>query len=81
MCAVILCDATADETAWIGARLSEYVESDAAAVKDALRECLELVDCIDIAPGDIRITLSGEHLANQVDVVAARINEDLLTIT
>ena len=77
----ILVDATADETAWIGARLSEFFENDAAAVKDALRQCLELVDRIDIAPGNMRVTLSGEHLANQLDVDAARIVEDLLTIT
>ncbi len=77
----ILVDATADETACIGARLSEFVESDAAAFKDALRQCLELVDRIDIAPGDICITLSGERLANQLDVDAARIVEDLLTVT
>ena len=77
----ILCDATADETVGVGARLSELRESDAAAVKDALRHCLKLVDRIDIAPGDIRIGLSGEHLASHLDVDAARIVEDLLTVT
>ena len=77
----ILVDATADETAGIGARLSEFFESDAAAVKDARRQCLELVDRIDISPGDIRITLSGEHLAHHLDVDAPGIVEDLLTIT
>ncbi len=77
----ILRDAATDETAKIGARLSELFESDAAALRDALRHCLELVDRIDIAPGDIRITLSGEHLAKHLDVDAARIVEDLLIVT
>ncbi len=77
----ILCDATADETAGIGARLSELFESDAAAVKDAIRHCLKLVDRIDIAPGEMRITLSGAHLADHLNLDATRIVEDLLTIT
>ncbi len=77
----ILCDATADETAGIGARLSELFESDAAAVKDAMRHCLKLVDRIDIAPGDMRITLSGAYLADHLNVDAVRIAEDLLTVT
>ncbi len=75
----ILVDATADETVGIGARLSQFFESDAAAVKDALRHCLDLVARIDIAPGDIRITLSGEHLAHCLDVNATRIMGDLLS--
>jgi len=77
----ILCDATADETFGVGARLSELFESDAAAVKDAIRHCLKLVDRIDIAPGDIRITLSGEPLRNYLDVDPSRIVEELLVIT
>ncbi len=81
VCASILCDATADETVGVGARLSELFDSGAAAVKDAHRHCLKLSDRIDIAPGDIRITLSGEHLANHLDVDAARIVGALLTIT
>jgi hypothetical protein len=77
----ILVDASADETAGIGASLSEFSQSDAAAVKDGLRQCLELVDRIDISPGDIRITLSGEPLADLLDVNPSRIVEDLLGIT
>ncbi|NOD36659.1 MULTISPECIES: recombinase family protein [unclassified Ruegeria] len=77
----ILCEATADETFGIGARLSELFEGDAAAVKDALHHCLKLVDRIDIAPGNICITLSGAHLAHQLDADAARIVEELLSIT
>ena len=40
-----------------------------------------LIDRIEIAPGDIRITLSGEHLADCLDVDPSRIVEDLLVIT
>ncbi len=79
--ASIMVDATTDETAMIATRLSRLVTVDVAADKDALRQCLELVARIDIAPGDIRITLSGDHLAHDLDVDATRINEDLLTIT
>ncbi|WP_170478255.1 recombinase family protein [Ruegeria arenilitoris] len=77
----ILCDATAEETVGIGAHLSEFFRGDAAADKDTMRHCLDLVARIDIAPGDIRITLSGEHLAHCLDVNATRIVGDLLTVT
>jgi DNA invertase Pin-like site-specific DNA recombinase len=77
----ILRDATADETAGVGSRLSQLTEGDSADVKGAKRHCLILIDRIDIAPGAIRITLSGEHLANHLDVDATRIIEDLLLIT
>ncbi|MEM8538066.1 MAG: recombinase family protein [Pseudomonadota bacterium] len=77
----ILVDATTDETVGVVARLSEFFESDTAAVKDAMRHCLKLIDRIDIAPGDICINLSDVHLARHLDLDAARINEDLLTFT
>jgi hypothetical protein len=76
----ILQDATADETARVGSRLSKLSEGDTADVKDAKRHCLILIDRIDIAPGDIRIALSGEPLADLLDVDPSRIVEDLLVI-
>ncbi|MEM6564386.1 MAG: recombinase family protein [Pseudomonadota bacterium] len=77
----IFCDATADETAGIGVRLSEFFKRDAAADKDTMRHCFDLVARIDIVPGDIRINLSREHLAHHLNVDAARIAEDLLNVT
>ena len=74
----ILVDATADETAEIGTRLAELTATTDTAT-DADYLCLVLVDRIDIAPGEIRIALSGDHLAKSLEVDAARINEDLLT--
>lgn len=48
---------------------------------DANYLCLVLVDRIDIAPGKIRIALSAESLAAQLNIDPARINEDLITTT
>ena len=76
----ILCDATADETATTGTRLSQPVVGDAAAAKDARRFLLTLIDRIDIAPGNMAIALSGPHLAEYLYVDPARIAEDLLTL-
>jgi DNA invertase Pin-like site-specific DNA recombinase len=76
----ILRDATADETAGVGPRLSQLSKGDTADVKDTKRRCLILIDRIDIAPGEICITLSGEPLADLLDVDPSRIVEDLLEI-
>ena len=75
----ILCDAIADQTAAIGTRLSRLVTVDAAADKDAKRHCLDLIERIDITPGDVRIAVSAERLATMIDVDHTRINEDVLT--
>ncbi|NEK25148.1 recombinase family protein [Sulfitobacter sp. JBTF-M27] len=75
----ILVDAAADETATIGTRLSRLAVGDAAANKDMRRLCLNLIERIDIMPGEICVALSGEHLAFVIDVDHARIDEDVLT--
>ncbi len=76
----ILVDATADETAEIVTRLAELTATTDTAT-DANYLCLVLVDRIDIAPGKIRIALSAESLAAQLNIDPARINEDLMTTT
>lgn len=77
----ILCDAAADETARIGTRLSELIEVKLGAKIDPERLCLSLCERIDIAPGEIRITLSAKHIADVLEVDHTRIDEALLTIT
>ncbi|GIT89441.1 recombinase family protein [Roseobacter sp. OBYS 0001] len=76
----ILVDAIADETAEIVTRLAELTATTDTAT-DANYLCLVLVHRIDIAPGKIRIALSAESLAAQLNIDPARINEDLMTTT
>lgn len=75
----VLSDAAADETAEIGIRLAEVATAIPEKATEAKRFCIAFVDRIDIAPGEICIALSGDHLAKSLEVDAARINEDLLT--
>ncbi|MDX1742631.1 MAG: recombinase family protein, partial [Ruegeria sp.] len=77
--ASILLDATTDETARIATRLSRLTAVETAADKDAKRLCFKLVERIEIQPGEMGIALSAEHLAQHLEVDAARINEDLLS--
>ena len=77
----ILVDATADETVAVGERLSDVASPETNTAKNATRRCLDVVDRIDIAPGDIRIALSVEHLSVALDVDQTRINDALLTVT
>ncbi len=75
----ILGDATTDETAEIGTRLAELTTTAPDTATDAKRHCLMLTDRIDIAPGEICIAISCQHLAKHLETDPARINEDLLT--
>ena len=77
----ILVDATADETVAVGERLSDVASPETNTAKNATRRCLDVVDRIDIAPGDIRIALSVEHLSVALDVDQTRIKDALLTVT
>lgn len=79
--ACVLVDATADETVAVGERLSSLTSNDAIAAQDAKRSCLSFVGRIALKPGEMRIALSGDHLARSLEVDATRINEDLLTLT
>ncbi len=75
----ILVDATTDETAKIVTRLSRLAAVGTTADKDAKRLCYNLVEHIEIKPGEMNIALSAEHLARYLAVDTARINEDLLS--
>jgi DNA invertase Pin-like site-specific DNA recombinase len=75
----ILSDAAADETVATGTRLSQLSGAGPGRTADQQRLCLALVERIDIAPGDMRIAISGQHLARHLDVDPSRIAEDLLT--
>ena len=77
----ILVDATADETAGIGTRLSELVEGNPAAANSDKSNCLTLVERIDIAPGEIRVALTAERLAVALDVDQTRSNDALVAVT
>jgi DNA invertase Pin-like site-specific DNA recombinase len=77
----ILVDARTDETVTVGERLSDVASPETNTAKNATRRCLDVVDRIDIAPGDIRIALSVEHLSVALDVDQTRINDALLTVT
>lgn len=77
----ILCDAAMDETAQISIKLSEMgkvEQSTRAGLQDA---CLALAARIDVTPGELRIAISAECLADLLDVGQSRINEELLTFT
>ncbi|MDU8909978.1 recombinase family protein [Aestuariicoccus sp. MJ-SS9] len=76
----ILVGAMTDETVTVGERLSRLISTDTGAAKDAKRRCQNVVERLDIKPGEIRIALSGERLAAGLEVDPSRINEDLLTL-
>jgi len=76
--AAILVDQTTDETATISGRLSGF----ATAKNDATSgPCLDVVGRIDIAPGEVRIALSGERLECYLEMEAGRIDETVLSFT
>lgn len=77
----ILHEATTDEIATIGDTLAPSKESENAATDGHSCTALELVERIDISPGEIRISMSAEHLAVRIGVDADRIAEDLLTFS
>ena len=74
-------DATTDETAELGTKLSSFGKREAGATCDAHDPRLAFVERIDIAPGEIRITLSAEHLAGALELDQVRVAKELLTIT
>ncbi len=76
----ILVDPTTDETATISGWLSRFVSTDKDTAKGVNRRCLATVERIAIKPGEMRIALSGDHLARSLDVNATRINEEVLTL-
>lgn len=74
----ILCDATTEETAALGIKLSSLDEQDPGTSDRAHDVHLALADRIDISPGKIRVSISAEHLSRVLDVDQTRVVEDLL---
>jgi len=81
VCAGIICDATTDETAELGTKLSSFGEPDSGATGSAHDHHLAFVERIDIAPVEIRIALSAKRLAVVLNTDQIRVAEELLTIT
>ena len=76
----IITDASTDETAELSTKLSSLVGTGSDASAEARNGFLAIVQRVDIAPGDIRISLSAEHLAKHIEADQTRIVEDLLEI-
>ena len=77
--ASILVNAMTHETATTSERLSGLLSTDKDTAKDANLRCLDIIERIDIRPGEMGIELSREHLARHLDVETSRINEGFLT--
>jgi DNA invertase Pin-like site-specific DNA recombinase len=77
----ILLDATTDEIAGLDGKLPSLALPGPSLADDANEAILALADRIDIAPGELRISLSADRLAVMLDVDQTRISEDLLTLT
>ena len=76
----VLRDATTEETATLGIKLSPLQEPEPGTPDDAHDVHLTLAGRIDIAPGEIRISISAEHLAGVLDLDQTRVDETLLEI-
>ena len=77
----IIPGAAMDETVETGKKITSIGGEQPGAADDVHSAHLALIERIDIAPGDIRITISVEHLADLFGVDVNRIAEDLLTFS
>jgi len=80
-CTGILQNATTEETAEIGQKLTSMGKTELCADDDALKSHLAFAERIDIAPGEIRVLISVKRLADRMGVDQAHIVEDFLTLT
>jgi len=76
----VLREATTVETAELGGKLASPGNTGSGETNEARNVHLELIQRIDIAPGEIRILISAERLAGFLNVYQTRIVEDLLEI-
>ena len=77
----IVADATTDELAAINERLVEATSKDQDSCHETRRTLLALIQRVDIAPGDIKIELLIDKIADVLNVEPPRISEDILSIT
>ena len=76
----VLQDATTEETAELRIKLASLRGSTAGASDNTHNVHLALVNRIDIAPGELRVSISAERVASALDLDQARIVDDLLEI-
>jgi len=77
----ILHDAITEETAELGDKLAFPEDKGSSATYDIRDALLNLVERIDIAPGEIQVSISAEHLAGLIGVDQSRIVEEHLTLS
>lgn len=73
-------DATTDEIVEDGKKITLIAGEQTGATDETHSPHLALIERIDIAPGDIRITICAERLADLLGVGQSRVNEDFLEI-
>jgi site-specific DNA recombinase len=76
----VIQDATTDEVAWINTRLAGFRDTTSGQHDMTQDIFLALADQIDIAPGEVRIVLSAEILADLLNTKPGRIAEDTRSI-
>jgi site-specific DNA recombinase len=76
----VIRDATTDEVAWINTRLAGFRDRPSGPHDITQDIFLALADRIDVAPGEVRIVLSAEILADLLNTKPGRIAEDTLSI-
>lgn len=77
----LLSDATTEETAALGIKLSSFEEPQHGTSDGAHDVHLRLADRIDISIGEIRVSISAERLSSVLGVDQTRVVEDFLVIT
>lgn len=76
----LLRDATTEETAVLGLRITSMDERKSGTSEGTHVAHLALAGRIDISPGEIRVSLSIEHLSSLLQLDQTRVAEDLLEI-
>jgi DNA invertase Pin-like site-specific DNA recombinase len=76
----VLRDGTTEETAELRVKLASLQPPNPGTSDDAHNMHLALVDRINITPGELRVSISAEHLARVLDLDQSRIVDDLLEI-
>ena len=76
----VLQDATTEETAELWGKLASLQAPNPGTSDNARDVRLALVDRVDIAPGELRVSISAERVASALDLDQSRIVDDLLEI-
>ncbi len=76
----VIADASTDEIAALGEKLNSLSGNGSSAADASGIALLALIERIDIAPGEIRISISADGLAEELDVDRSRIWEERLAL-